>query len=78
MENERTKIIKLLSKGEIDTDEAVQLLNALSPKPGMDLEGASERFHEAFLKVEPELNSLSKEVLGAVASLLDDVSRSLK
>ena len=41
-------------------------------------EDFSERFHAAFKNVEPELDAAAKEVLGAVASLLDDVSQSLK
>jgi len=41
-------------------------------------EDFSERFHAAFKNVEPELDAAAKEVLGAVATLLDDVSQSLK
>ena len=41
-------------------------------------EDFSERFNAAFKDVEPELDAAAKEVLGAVASLLDDVSQSLK
>ena len=119
MKKERMKILQLLAEEVIDTDEAVQLLEALnhkvniekvtdgentwenidqflemvedevisaskaaklikSMKTGTDMEGFSERFHAAFKNIEPELDAAAKEVLGAVASLLDDVSQSLK
>ena len=119
MKEERMKILHLLAEEVIDTDEAVQLLEALghkdniekgtdgenigedieeflemvedelispieaaklfkSMKTGTDMEDFSERFHAAFKNVEPELDATAKEVLGAVATLLDDVSQSMK
>ena len=113
------KILQLLAEEVIDTDEAVQLLEALnhkdnidksadgenigenideflemiedevispskaaklikSMKTGTEMEDFSERFHAAFKNVEPELDAAAKEVLGAVATLLDDVSQSMK
>ena len=119
MKKERMMILQLLAEGAIDTDEAVQLLEALghkdnieksadcentwedideflemvedevispkeavklikSMKTGKDMEDFSERFHAAYKHVEPELDAAAKEVLGAVATLLDDVSQSLK
>ena len=118
MERERMKILQLLAEEAIDTDEAVQLLEALNHKVNIEkstdceniredaecenigedsdwddveenvqqfarssqrfAEDFSERFHVAFKNVEPELDAAAKEVLGSVASLLDDVSQSLK
>ena len=92
MKNERIKILELLAEETIDTDEAVRLLKALdSDEDNADeiiqqfaenserfAEDFSERFHAAFKDIEPELDAAAKEVLGAVASLLDDVSQSLK
>ena len=120
MKEERMKILHLLAEEVIDTDEAVQLLEALNHKVNIekdeDCENTwedieeflemvedgviceseaenvqqfarnsqrfagdfSERFQEAFKNIEPELDAAAKEVLEAVATLLDDVSQSMK
>ena len=92
MKKERMKILQLLAEEAIDTDEAVRLLKSLNSDGDIIdeelqqfaenserfAEDFSERFYAAFKDVEPELDAAAKEVLGAVASLLDDVSQSLK
>ena len=92
MKKERMKILQLLAEEAIDADEAVRLLKSLDSDGDIIdeelqqfaenserfAEDFSERFYAAFKDVEPELDAAAKEVLGAVASLLDDVSQSLK
>ena len=120
MEDEEQDLMRLIlmmtEDGEIDADEAAELLKTLeffnhsqgdsdendveekvqqfagnsegfaedfSERLAEDFserfaEDFSERFHAAFKNVEPGLDAAAKEVLGAVASLLDDVSQSLK
>ena len=56
-------------------DEIIKQANENTERFAEDF---SERFNAAFQEVEAELDSTAKEVVGAVATLLDNVSKSMK
>ena len=56
-------------------DEMIKQANENTERFAEDF---SERFNAAFQEVEAELDSAAKEVVGAVATLLDNVSKSMK
>ena len=79
MTNERNKILDLLEKEVINTEEAIKLLKTLSPNPVRFTDDFADIFYSAiFLTVVPELYVANKYALRAVATFLDDVSHSLR
>ena len=61
-----------------DFEHIVGMVKQANENTGRFAADFSERFHAAFQEVESELDSAAKEVVGAVAALLDNVSKSMK